>query len=60
MKITLQRCLPAVAAATLSFAAQAHEGHGIPGSHHWHAQDVLMLLGLAAAVLGVAWYIRRK
>jgi hypothetical protein len=60
MKITLPRCLPALAAAALSTAAQAHEGHGMPGTHHWHAQDMLMLLGLAAAVLGVAWYIRRK
>jgi LPXTG-motif cell wall-anchored protein len=60
MKMTLHPWLPALAAAALSTAAQAHEGHGMPGSHHLHTQDVLMLLGLAAAVAGLAWYFRRK
>ncbi len=56
----LQRTLSTLAAALLATAAQAHEGHGMPGTHHWHTQDVLMLLGLAAAVVGLAWYFRRK
>ena len=59
-KMKLHRTLSPLAAALLATAAQAHEGHGLPGSHHWHTQDVLTLLGLAAAVLGVAWYLRRK
>jgi LPXTG-motif cell wall-anchored protein len=60
MMMKLQRSLTGLAAAGLATAAQAHEGHGMPGSHHWHTQDVLMLLGLAAAVAGLAWYFRRK
>ncbi len=40
---------------------QAHEGHGLPGGAHWHADDALVLitLGLAAAVAGV-WLNRKK
>jgi hypothetical protein len=45
---------------TLATAVHAHEGHGMPGVLHWHVEDVLALLALAVAAVGVAWYIRRK
>jgi hypothetical protein len=45
---------------TLATIAHAHEGHGMPGVMHWHVEDVLALLALAVAAVGVAWYIRRK
>lgn len=40
-------------------AAAAHEGHGLPGSSHWHASDVLGWLAVAVAI-GVAWAISRR
>ena len=54
---------PLLAAAGLVLAqaqAMAHEGHGLPGTHHWHAEDALLWLALAVAALGVAWFFRRK
>lgn len=44
-------------AATL---ASAHEGHGLPGISHWHATDVVVVLGLVAAVAAAVWFGRRK
>jgi len=41
-------------------AALAHSGHGLPGEHHWHAEDVLPWGLLALAVAGLAWWLRRK
>ena len=41
---------------------QAHEGHGLPGQSHWHADDVAVLLTLVA-VLGLGlgrWLFGRK
>ena len=38
--------------------AWAHEGHGLPGPSHWHATDVLLVLG-AVAALGL-WLARHK
>jgi hypothetical protein len=39
--------------------AQAHEGHGLSGVAHWHADTALPLL--AAAVAAALWLaIRRK
>lgn len=41
-------------------AAQAHEGHGMTGSH-WHAGDAIgsLVLGAACLILGL-WLTRRK
>jgi hypothetical protein len=39
---------------------QAHEGHGLPGASHWHADNVALLLGVVVvAALGL-WFSRRK
>jgi len=40
-------------------ACLAHEGHGLPGSHHWHASDSLLWLG-AAAVAVLLWLAVRR
>ena len=40
--------------------AQAHTGHGLPGSAHWHAGDALALLGLALACAAGLWLNRKK
>ena len=39
---------------------QAHEGHGLSGRSHWHADDAAMLLALAAAIGLSLWFARRK
>ena len=44
----------------LSASAQAHEGHGLPGISHWHATDVLVLLGVVAVAAAGLWWSRRK
>ena len=41
-------------------AAQAHEGHGLPGISHWHATDVLLLVGVVAVAAAGLWWSRRK
>jgi len=39
---------------------RAHEGHGLPASFHWHADDALLLMA-AGAVAGLGlWLARRK
>lgn len=37
---------------------QAHEGHGMPGLSHWHADDVTLWLVGAAIAVGL-WLARR-
>jgi hypothetical protein len=39
---------------------QAHEGHGLPGLSHWHADDVLVWLAVAAVAGAGLWLARRK
>jgi hypothetical protein len=39
-----------------SLPALAHEGHHLPGAHHWHATDVFGYVALAA-VIGLAWWL---
>ena len=41
-------------------AAAAHEGHGMPGTSHWHASDVLGIVLAVLAAAGAWWWIRRK
>ena len=41
-----------------SGVAQAHDGHGLFGSH-WHATDALGFVAAAAGVLALVWF-RRK
>ena len=45
--------------AATHFGAFAHEGHGLPGSAHWHATDTLGFLGLAVVAAAV-WYINKR
>ena len=40
---------------TSSFAAVAHEGHGLLGSAHWHATDSLGFIALLV-LAGALWY----
>ena len=52
-----------LSAALLSLGAAlpalAHEGHGLPGSAHWHSTDVIGYL-LAAGIVALLWFNRRK
>jgi hypothetical protein len=43
----------------LSAAALAHEGHGLPGTSHWHSTDVIGYV-LAACIAGALWFTRKK
>ena len=54
--------LPTLAAllAAASTPVLAHEGHGLPGSAHWHASDVLGFAVALAIVAGMVWWSRRK
>lgn len=45
--------------AATHFGALAHEGHGLPGSAHWHATDTLGFVGLGAVALAV-WFINKR
>jgi hypothetical protein len=40
----------------VTFAAQAHEGHGLPGASHWHASDLLGFALALAVVIGMIWF----
>jgi hypothetical protein len=40
--------------------AQAHSGHGLPGSSHWHATDTLGLLTVLALAGAAVWLSKRK
>ena len=42
--------------AATHLGALAHEGHGLPGSAHWHATDTLGFVALAAVAAAV-WFI---
>ena len=56
----MTKLLSAPFALFLCVAAQAHEGHGLPGSSHWHATDTLLLVGVAAVAAAGLWWSRRK
>ena len=38
--------------------ALAHEGHGLPGSAHWHSTDVIGYV-LAAGIGAALWFTRK-
>ena len=40
------------------WGAHAHEGHGLGGSAHWHATDVLGFVGVGL-VVAAAWFLGR-
>ena len=44
---------------TLTQNAFAHDGHGLGGTHHWHATDALGFV-VAAALVAVAVYFGKK
>ena len=47
----------------LAFCAslvQAHEGHGLPGSAYWPANDALVLFALTALAAAGLWLGRKK
>jgi len=50
--------IAAAAALTIAAPAQAHDGHGLLGSH-WHASDAWGFAALAIAV-AVALYLSRN
>ena len=54
----LTKSLLTTALVSSSLAAQAHEGHGLFGSH-WHATDALGFVAVAALV-GLAIWMSRK
>ena len=54
------RTLTAAFLASAVTAAQAHEGHGLPGISHWHATDTLLLVGVVAVAAAGLWWSRRK
>ncbi|MFN5047334.1 hypothetical protein [Roseateles sp.] len=55
----LKNFSPVLLLILLASEAAAHEGHGMPGSSHWHASDVLLpLLVVACAALG--WWLGRR
>ena len=39
---------------------QAHDGHGLAGLAHWHADDLAVLLALALVVALGLWLFGRK
>lgn len=56
----MKKILAAPLLASLSLAAHAHGGHGLPGEGHWHASDTLGWLVVAALAAGALWLSRRK
>jgi len=49
-----------LAGAGMAALAQAHEGHGLPGLSHWHADDAALLLVAVVAAAAGWWFSRRK
>ena len=63
LPLTMKKTASLLSAALLSLGAAlpafAHEGHGLPGSAHWHSTDVIGYL-LAAGIVALLWFNRRK
>jgi Co/Zn/Cd efflux system component len=47
-----------LSAASLCGLAQAHDGHGLGGSH-WHASDALGFVAVVVVVAAVWWASRK-
>ncbi|MEX8494691.1 hypothetical protein [Sphaerotilus sp.] len=43
----------------LTDSVLAHEGHGLPGTSHWHSTDTVGFL-LVAGVAAAMWFGRKK
>ncbi len=56
---TMMKHLTAALLLTGTGLAQAHAGHGLPGSAHWHATDTLGFVGLAVVAAAV-WFINKR
>lgn len=59
MKKTASLLSAALLSLGVTLPAFAHEGHGLPGSAHWHSTDVIGYL-LAAGIVALLWLNRRK
>jgi hypothetical protein len=40
--------------------ALAHEGHGLPGTSHWHGTDAIGFVVVGVIAAAVLWFARRK
>ncbi|MFM8865867.1 MAG: hypothetical protein ACKOFG_13380 [Limnohabitans sp.] len=56
--MNIQRLSLLLIGALTHWGASAHEGHGLLGSAHWHATDVLGFVGVALVAAAV-WFIGR-
>jgi hypothetical protein len=56
---TKQRLLSSALPALPTPSAFAHQGHGAPGSAHWHASDAWGFV-IGAAALAIAIWLNRK
>ena len=54
---SLRLLIPSLATLA-SVSAQAHDGHGLLGSH-WHATDALGFIGIALLVVAAIWWTRK-
>ena len=55
---TLTAAATSVLATLWATAAQAHDGHGMDASGHWHASDTWGFVALAAIVALAIWSSR--
>ena len=54
----LPKSLMAAALVSAAFAAHAHEGHGLLGSH-WHPTDALGFVAVAGLIALAVWFSRK-
>ncbi|MFM2341345.1 MAG: hypothetical protein RLZZ592_998 [Pseudomonadota bacterium] len=62
LPLTMKKTASLLSTALLSLGAAlpafAHEGHGLPGSAHWHATDAIGYV-LAAGIGAALWFTRK-
>lgn len=56
----MKRHLLTLSLLTITGLAHAHTGHGMPGPSHWHADNTLLYVALAAVTAAGLWLTRRK